>query len=58
VEKVICTDLVFGLFGCAEMQQIANQYSGLGTMGNAKIASGLKEAVNNGTTKEVTMYCC
>ena len=42
------------LFSCAELQQIATQYPGLGTMGNAEIASGLKEALNNGITKEVT----
>ena len=54
MKKVICAVLVFGLFGCAELQQIANQYPDFVTMGNAEIALGLKEALNNGITKEVT----
>jgi hypothetical protein len=36
------------------LQQIANQYPDFVTMGNAEIALGLKEALNNGITKEVT----
>lgn len=42
------------LMSCAELQQMAEQYPGLGTTGNGEIASGLKEALNNGITKEVT----
>ena len=54
MKKIVLGIFAFSLFGCAELQQIANQYPGLGTMGNAEIASGLKEALNNGITKEVT----
>jgi len=53
MKKVLFSLLAFGLFGCAELQQIASQYPTLGTAGNAEIASGLKEALNNGITKEV-----
>ena len=54
MKKIVLGIFAFSLFGCAELQQIANQYPGLGTMGNTEIASGLKEALNNGITKEVT----
>ena len=54
MKKVLSVILVFGLFGCAELQQMSNQYPALGTLGNMEIASGLKEALNNGITKEVT----
>ena len=42
------------LSGCAELQQVASQYPQIGAMGNADIAAGLKEALNNGITKEVS----
>lgn len=43
------------LFGCAELQQVASQYPQVGsTIGNADIAAGLKEALNNGITKQVS----
>ncbi|WP_026977732.1 DUF4197 domain-containing protein [Flavobacterium tegetincola] len=54
MKKIVLGVFAFSLFGCAELQQIANQYPGIGTMGNTEIASGLKEALNNGITKEVT----
>lgn len=54
MKKIVVGLFAFGLFGCAELQQIANQYPGIGTAGNTEIASGLKEALNNGITKEVT----
>ncbi len=54
MKKLILGILAFGLFGCAELQQITSQYPGLGTMDTMEIASGLKEALNNGITKEVT----
>ena len=41
--------------GCAEMQQIANQLPGvLEQSGTVDIAGGLKEALNNGISKQVT----
>lgn len=54
MKKVVLSIFAFSLFGCAELQQIASQYPGIGTTGNVEIASGLKEALNNGITKEVT----
>ncbi len=42
------------LTSCAEMQQIANQLPGVMEQGNLDIAGGLKEALNNGITKQVT----
>jgi hypothetical protein len=42
------------LTSCAEMQQIANQLPGVLEQGNIDIAGGLKEALNNGITKQVT----
>ena len=54
MKKIVASIVAFSLFGCAELQQIASQYPGLDTVGNAEIASGLKEALNNGITKEVT----
>ncbi|CAM3937765.1 DUF4197 domain-containing protein [Flavobacterium antarcticum] len=53
MKKVLFGIVAFGLFGCAELQQIASQYPGIGGLGNAEIASGLKEALNNGIDKEV-----
>jgi hypothetical protein len=41
--------------GCAELQQVASQYPQIGTtIGNADISAGLKEALNNGITKQVS----
>jgi len=49
------TACIFFFTGCAELQQVASQYPGVGgTLGNADIASGLKEALNNGITKQVS----
>jgi hypothetical protein len=53
MKKLVLGIFAFILFGCAELKQIANQYPGLGTIGKADIASGLKEALNNGITNEV-----
>jgi hypothetical protein len=45
---------LFVFFGCSELQQIANQYPQLNTIGNADIGLGLKEALNNGIAKQVS----
>ena len=45
---------IFTLTSCAELQQIANQYPAIGTNGTFNISAGLKEALNNGITKQVT----
>lgn len=40
--------------GCAELQQVASQLPQLGTLNNADIAAGLREALDNGIDKQVT----
>lgn len=40
--------------GCAELQQIAEQYPQTGIISNADIAAGLKEALDKGIDKQVT----
>ncbi len=46
---------VFSLFGCAEMQQVLDQLpQGTGVLSQAEIGNGLKEALNNGITKQVS----
>lgn len=52
MKKILGLIVAFSLFGCAELQQIASQYPDLG-MDNGEIASGLREALNNGISKEV-----
>lgn len=54
MRKILILLAVFALSGCAELQQIANQYPTLGTVGGLDIAAGLKEALNNGITKQVS----
>lgn len=53
--KILIFSSLFLLFGCAELQQVASQYPQIGTtLGNADISAGLKEALNNGITKQVS----
>ena len=54
MKKIFALTSLFLVFGCAELQQIANQYPELGAIGNVDIANGLKEALNNGITKQVS----
>lgn len=54
MKKFLILIAVFVLSSCAELQQIANQYPNIGTTGSLNIAAGLKEALNNGITKQVT----
>lgn len=55
MKKTILFLCAFTFLGCAEMQQIAAQLPQTGGMlGNADIASGLKEALNNGIDKQVS----
>ncbi|WP_298396846.1 DUF4197 domain-containing protein [Flavobacterium sp.] len=51
---ILLTFTAFTFSSCAEMQQIANQLPGVLEQGNIDIAGGLKEALNNGITKQVT----
>ena len=54
MKKFLILIAVFALSSCAELQQIANQYPNIRTTGSLNIAAGLKEALNNGITKQVT----
>ncbi|WP_367771445.1 DUF4197 domain-containing protein [Flavobacterium sp. WC2421] len=54
MKKLIAIIALFSLSSCAELQQIANQYPTLGTVGSVNIAGGLREALNNGISKQVT----
>lgn len=54
MKKIAALSSLFFLFGCAELQQIASQYPELGAIENQDIAMGLKEALNNGISKQVT----
>lgn len=47
---VLLTVMAFTFLGCAELQQAANQVL---EQGNVDIAGGLKEALNNGISKQV-----
>ena len=53
MKKVIMLVLVFSLSSCAEMQQVMNQFPQTQGFG-IDISGGLKEALNNGISKQVT----
>ncbi len=52
-KKTIALLALIPFFGCAEMQQVINQLPQTGILSQAEIASGLKEALNNGIDKQV-----
>ena len=54
-KKIFISLFAFTLFGCAEMQQVLDQMP-QGTTGltQAEIGNGLKEALNNGISKQVS----
>ena len=54
MKKSILLLAMLPFFGCAELQQVANQLPGIMEQGNVDISSGLKEALNNGISKQVT----
>jgi len=56
MKKILILSAALFLFGCAELQQVANQYPQIGNTGisNVEIAAGLKEALNNGISKQVS----
>ncbi|MGM8363037.1 DUF4197 domain-containing protein [Flavobacterium sp. ARAG 55.4] len=54
MKKIFPFLLVFSFFSCAEMQQVLSQMPQTGTTGTIDIANGLKEALNNGITKQVS----
>lgn len=55
MKKVVFSLIAFGLFGCAEMQQVLDQLpQETGVLSQAEIGNGLKEALNNGINKQVS----
>jgi len=55
MKKIIFSLMTFSLFSCAEMQQVMGQLpQGTGVLSQDEIGNGLKEALNNGITKQVT----
>lgn len=55
MKKLVLSLFAFSLFGCAEMQQVLDQLpQGTGVLSQAEIGNGLKEALNNGITKQVS----
>ncbi|MBP6760051.1 MAG: DUF4197 domain-containing protein [Flavobacterium sp.] len=54
MKKIILLLLIFPLSSCVEMQQVVNQFPQTQGIGGIDIAAGLKEALNNGISKQVT----
>ena len=53
VKKIILVLVIFQFSACAELQQVVNQLPS-GVITNNQIADGLKEALNNGITNQVS----
>ncbi|TRX00993.1 DUF4197 domain-containing protein [Flavobacterium gawalongense] len=54
MKKILFLMVVISLSSCAEMQQVLNQLPQTQGIGGVDIAGGLKEALNNGISKQVT----
>ena len=54
MKKIILSILTFTFFSCAEMQQVLDQLPQETGLSQAEIGKGLKEALNNGITKQVS----
>lgn len=54
MKKILILIVAASLSSCAEMQQVLNQLPQTQGIGGVDIASGLKEALNNGISKQVT----
>ena len=54
MKKILMIVMAISLSGCAEMQQVLNQLPQTQGIGGVDIAGGLKEALNNGISKQVT----
>lgn len=52
--KLLTLLLIFNLTACAELQQVINELPQSSTIGNAEIASGLRQALDLGIEKQVT----
>lgn len=55
IRKLLLILLIFNFTACAELQQVVNQLpQASGTIGNADIASGLRQALDLGINKQVS----
>lgn len=55
MKKTVLSIALFSLVGCAEMQQVLEQLpQQTGVLSQAEMGNGLKEALNNGITKQVS----
>jgi hypothetical protein len=54
MKKMVLLMLVYILSSCVEMQQAINQFPQTQGIGGIDISAGLKEALNNGISKQVT----
>jgi hypothetical protein len=54
MKKILILAVAISLSSCAEMQQVMNQFPQTQGIGGIDIAGGLKEALNNGISKQVT----
>jgi hypothetical protein len=54
MKKILILMVAVSLSGCAEMQQVMNQLPQVQGVNGIDIAGGLKEALNNGITKQVS----
>lgn len=54
MKKIVLLLLILPLSSCVEMQQVMNQFPQTQGIGGIDISAGLKEALNNGISKQVT----
>jgi len=54
IKRIVALILIFNVTACAELQQVVNQMPQGGGLGNAEIASGLRQALDFGIDKQVT----
>ncbi|MFV8270292.1 DUF4197 domain-containing protein [Flavobacterium sp. GT2N3] len=54
MKKILILAVAISLSSCAEMQQVLNQFPQTQGIGGVDIAGGLREALNNGISKQVT----
>lgn len=54
MKKILILAVAISLSSCAEMQQVLNQFPQTQGIGGVDITGGLKEALNNGISKQVT----
>lgn len=54
MKKIVLLLLVLPFSSCVEMQQVINQFPQTQGIGGIDISAGLKEALNNGISKQVT----